>query len=284
MRIETLATCHNRREMTLQALAGLHAQKLPEGVTMGHTVVDDGSSDGTSEAVKEAFPDVEIVLGDGGLFWAGGMRYGWNESVKDKSFDYLLVYNDDVRLHDDALTRLLRAGKSLLNDGGPKEHAVVGVFLDDEGNTSYGGVVHKSRWHPLRFRRVDPSAESYTLVDTMNMNACLISKQALEKAGFLCRHFVHSGADYDFGLRLKKMGGAVIQGPQYAGLCNRNDIDDAITNSTDSIRLQYKKLLGPKGEPFGQRMIYYARHGGVFWAVWLVSPYILLPFRVMMRR
>lgn len=279
MRIETLATCHNRREKTLQALVDLHAQQLPDGVEMGHTIVDDGSSDGTSEAVKKTFPDVEIVHGDGGLFWAGGMRYGWNESVKDKSFDYLLVYNDDVCLHADTVARLLKTGRTYLDNGGKKAHAVVGAFKDGDGKTSYGGVVRHSLWHPLRFRQVDPPEVGYMFVDTMNMNACIVSKAAVEDVGFLSDFFKHSGADYEYGLKLRKSGGVVLLISGYVGECNRNDEKGSSSESGVSLLERWRRLVSTKEQPPKQRAKYYKEHGGPFWLLYFLLPYITLIFK-----
>lgn len=36
-------------------------------------LVDDESTDGTSEAIKSEFPEVSIIKGDGSLFWNRGM-------------------------------------------------------------------------------------------------------------------------------------------------------------------------------------------------------------------
>ena len=98
MHIVTLATCHNRLNKTISSLSDLHSQNLPPDTTLEHVIVDDGSTDGTFNAVRHQFPDVEIVKGSGQLFWAGGMRYGWEQLVRLKTFDFLFVYNDDVNL------------------------------------------------------------------------------------------------------------------------------------------------------------------------------------------
>jgi GT2 family glycosyltransferase len=279
MRIITLTTCHNRREKTLQALRDLHTQYLPEGVIMSHTIVDDGSIDGTSDAVKKDFSSVEIIQGDGSLFWAGGMRLGWNSSVKYKSFDYLLVYNDDVRMSLDAVERLLKASKKFLDDGGSAALAVVGAFKDDEDLMSYGGVMRSSWWHPLRFERIQPPKMGYIQVDTMNMNACLITNAALNKVGFLSDYFKHGGADYEFGLKLKKSGGTVLLISGYVGRCQRNDVENYLKERDLTLRERYKCLLGVKGQPISQRKEYYKSHGGPLWIIFFLLPYLTLPIK-----
>src|SRR3954466_15183881 len=73
MRISALITCHNRREKTVACLEALYKNSLPTAL-LTVVLVDDGSTDGTSEAVAEQFPDVIIHRGDGSLFWNKGMH------------------------------------------------------------------------------------------------------------------------------------------------------------------------------------------------------------------
>ena len=52
-KIATLLTCHNRKEKTLKCLNSITAQHIPKQVgKIDVFLVDDGSTDGTSEAVK----------------------------------------------------------------------------------------------------------------------------------------------------------------------------------------------------------------------------------------
>lgn len=65
---------HNRREVTLAGLRHLAAL----GELDRHTVlvVDDGSTDGTSEAIARDFPGVRVLRGDGTLWWTGAIALG----------------------------------------------------------------------------------------------------------------------------------------------------------------------------------------------------------------
>ena len=73
--IAVLLTCFNRRAKTLAALEALFKQD-GAGTTFALNVflVDDGSSDGTGDAVRGAFPQVHVIDGTGDLYWNGGMR------------------------------------------------------------------------------------------------------------------------------------------------------------------------------------------------------------------
>ena len=72
---------------TLACLRSLGAQQVP-GVALDVFVLDDASSDGTSEAVAEQFPEVTVLHGDGELYWNGGMRRAFAAAIAVGDFDY----------------------------------------------------------------------------------------------------------------------------------------------------------------------------------------------------
>ena len=272
--IATLTTCHNRRALTLASVADLKNQTLSSEVELSHFIVDDGSTDGTAVEIAERFPDVQVIEGNGVLYWAGGMRLGWERAVKNSRLDFLFVYNDDVQLGTSALGHLLKVGATFENGEGHSCYAVVGSFSDRCGETSYGGVFKESAWHPYRFSQLDPPKFGYVKADTMNMNACLISKNALEKIGFLDDHFVHSGADFDYGLRLKKAGGAVLVASGYVGQCERNPEQKSTVTNFGDISRRYRELTDPKMEPLKQHLYFCRQHGGILWPVWFFARYL----------
>jgi GT2 family glycosyltransferase len=72
--IAILITCYNRKEKTLSCLAALFNCIVPDGYGFDVFLVDDGSTDGTSDAIKEGFTQVNIIQGNGNLFWNRGMH------------------------------------------------------------------------------------------------------------------------------------------------------------------------------------------------------------------
>ena len=60
-------------DLTLACLRSLKAQRAP-GVILDLFVLDDASSDGTSEQIAEQFPEATLLHGNGQLYWNGGMR------------------------------------------------------------------------------------------------------------------------------------------------------------------------------------------------------------------
>src|SRR5207237_1066788 len=96
-----LLACHNRRDRTVSCLRLLFGQDLP-GIDVEAILVDDGSSDGTTEAVRALSERVEIIRGDGSLYWARSMARAEQRGMA-RSPDYLLWLNDDVMLYRSAL-------------------------------------------------------------------------------------------------------------------------------------------------------------------------------------
>lgn len=272
MDIIALTTCHNRCSSTLRSLRSLGAQRR-QGVSLDVCVVDDGSTDGTGAALREEFPWIQVLAGSGKLFWAGGMRLGWQNYVALKSFTHLLVFNDDVLLYPSALETLLSVADKLEAQGSTA-YAVCGAMLDPAtGATSYSGVRRSSWWHPLRFEKVQPSGVSQPC-DTLNMNLALISRAAIDEIGFLSSEFVHGKADYDFGLRLRKAGGEIVVAPGYLGECSDNPVRAAFEEPGLGFTERWKRLTNIKTQNPRERALYYRRHAGLLWPLYWALPYV----------
>ena len=111
------------------------------------------------------------------------------------------------------------------------------------------------------------------------MNGCLIPKETLINSGFLSDYFVHGGADFEYGLKICKAGGEVILAPTHIGVCDRNQVMDNYLIQCRSLSEGYKTLLSEKKEPLRQRFIYYKKHGGNFWILLFIAPYLSLLFK-----
>ena len=84
-KIAALYTCHNRKDKTLSSLGSLQKayQQSNQKFKLEIYLTDDGSTDGTSVEVKRQFPKVNLLYGDGNLFWAKGMRKSWKKALEN---------------------------------------------------------------------------------------------------------------------------------------------------------------------------------------------------------
>ncbi len=103
--VAVLMTVFNRIEKTLLCLESLFSAAPVEGLSFKVFITDDGSSDGTKEKIAERFPDhhIEILQGDGNLYWNGGMNFSWRHAIAEGGFDGYLWLNNDSVVFDNLL-------------------------------------------------------------------------------------------------------------------------------------------------------------------------------------
>lgn len=97
----------NGREVTLQTLASLERIDYP---SVDLLVVDNGSSDGSYEAVAAQHPGVAQVRTEQNLGAAGGVNLGIRWAM-ERDYDYLLVLNNDIEVHPKTLRELTRGNQ-----------------------------------------------------------------------------------------------------------------------------------------------------------------------------
>jgi GT2 family glycosyltransferase len=278
-RLAALLTCHNRKLMTLACLKALFNQELPNEVAIDAYLVDDSSTDGTAEAVAQSYPQVKIIQGDGSLFWNGGTHLAFAEAIK-YDYDFYLWLNNDTFLNPNALSKLLETWHNL-RDRGERRAIVTGSTCDANTKTlTYGGVVRRSRWRPLKFDLVEPGEEAKRC-DTMNGNCVLIPREVVQVVGNLEPAFTHYAGDWDYGLRAGRQGCTVWIAPGYVGTCSQNYQPGSEADSPIDIGDGLKKLGQPKGlpvkeqvlHPFWEWKVFAQRHAGLFWPIYWLIPY-----------
>lgn len=257
MTIAVLLTTFNRKQKTLACLQNLYQQQLPEDVQLKVFMTDDNSADGTADAVKTQFPEVNIFHGSGSLFWAGGMRNTWQKALTANA-DYYLLLNDDTLLNKNAVLSLLK-GSSYVKSKGEKPAICIGSTADDEtGKISYGGrkLVNKNSWGEGSFVF---SETEFVNCDVANANILLVPMEIVKDLGILSTAFTHGLADYDYTLKAKKAGYSLVVAPGFLGTC----IDDhgnnwKSANTTLKERIAY--LKSPKGLAYHEYLSFIKTH------------------------
>lgn len=267
-KLAVLITCYNRRDITLACLQALDRQNAVFDIFL----VDDGSLDGTAEAVKNHYPKVNIIKGDGNLFWVGGMRLAFAEALK-YNYDYYLWLNDDTLLKSDALSNLLNTHEVLVQRG-YSDSIVVGSAKDPvTGKHTYGGAIRSKGWLSNTFKPVEPGKEPKAC-DTMQGNIVLIPSLVAEKVGNLDSIFRHTMGDLDYGLRARKLGCYVWIAPGYIGTCSRNTICGSWADTNLPLTERSKKVFQIKAFPIRAWTVFVKRHSGNFWFVYWMFPYL----------
>jgi rhamnopyranosyl-N-acetylglucosaminyl-diphospho-decaprenol beta-1,3/1,4-galactofuranosyltransferase len=115
MRVTAVVVTYNRRHLLLESLAAVLAQSRAPDVVI---VVDNASADGTAEAVRAAFPGVqlaELARNSGG---AGGFAAGLALAL-DGGADLIWLMDDDTVPEPGALSALLTARQRLTAQAPP---------------------------------------------------------------------------------------------------------------------------------------------------------------------
>lgn len=268
-----LIACYNRKDKTLSCLRSVFSQKADAALHV--ILVDDGSSDGTAEAVALEFPTVQIIKGTGTLYWNRSMRIAFTAAL-EQGYDYYLWLNDDTVLYPDALGRLLKeAGKIHEKQG--NAFIIAGSTVDRvTGNLTYGGVNRTSKWHPGRFELVQPSQTEPIPCDTINGNCVLISHEAAQKVGNLDPHFPHAIGDFDYGLRAGKKGIPVYVCSGFIGTCLHDPVSGSWQDSSLPFLSRLIKKESSKGLPFFPWLRFCIRHGGVAGIIASIFPCVNL--------
>tara|TARA_B110000879_G_scaffold172551_1_gene224141 strand:- start:2644 stop:3492 length:849 start_codon:yes stop_codon:yes gene_type:complete len=214
MNIAILITSHNRKNITLKCLDNLFATKNINDLNFDVFLVDDGSTDGTSKAIREQYPKVKIINGNGVLYWNQGMRLAWKTAMKHKNYDFYMWLNDDTMIDQDALEHIyICYNESLLLT--EKPNIIVGACRNNvtSNNFSYG---IRDEHGPII-----PNGECQT-GKHINGNIVLIAKDIVNSIGILSKFYTHAMGDYDYGLRALENGIELITTKKYIATCATN--------------------------------------------------------------
>ncbi len=258
MNVAVLLSVYNRKDSTLNCLSLCYGQiemfKASGKYKFDIYLTEDGCTDGTAEAVAVQFPEVNIIHGDGNLFWNKGMCAAWNEAAA-RGYDFYLWINDDTMLHHGAFMTLLENSASLGHRA-----IVVGTACDSDGKLSYGGRTRSGKI--IRPDDIIPVA-----CDIFNGNLVLVPNYVYKRLGTMDPKYSHSFGDYDYGIRAMKAGITEVVAPGILATCNRNPGIPKWRDPSLSLKERYSALMSPKGRPFDEQFLYDRRCCGVIMAV-----------------
>ena len=250
--VAVLITVFNRVDKTLACLdsIGDAVEKGLVSFSLSVFLTDDGSTDGTSQKIKERsypFP-VEILQGDGSLFWNGGMINSWKAALAyPEEFDGFLWLNNDTVVLPGFWQMLAEADKYAKEKYG-KGQIYVGSTRDKlTGKFTYGGFNFVNKI-TLKDKLLPPNGEIQEC-QCAHGNITYVSREVVEKTGIFTNKYQHGGSDHDYTYRASRRGFHNLILPDYAGECVNDHPADG--NRGNFFEMPLKKrieyLKSPRG-------------------------------------
>lgn len=269
LKLAAVITCHNRKDVTVTGITSLLQCTLPESTELALYATDDGCTDGTGAALRELCPAAVITVADGNRYWSGGMKLSMQKAM-DAGADYILWLNDDVILHSDSI---LNAFEVLTHHG--ENTIAVGTTTDGaiQPRITYGGLKRRSLLRATKFDLIDKLSKGRP--DTMHGQFVLIPRAVAEKVGLIDDAFKHTMADFDYGLRARKLGIELVLIEHPVGICRKNLAKGDWKRPSRDFASFWAKVNSPHGMPVKERYEFCKRHGGPFWLFHSAWPYVL---------
>ncbi|OGO36017.1 MAG: hypothetical protein A2W35_15015 [Chloroflexi bacterium RBG_16_57_11] len=200
----------NRREDTLECLSSLDQSTYQNHRTI---VLDNASTDGSCEAIRAKFPEVQVISLERNLGYTGNNNVGIGMAM-EQGADWVFVLNEDTVVAEDCIAQLISAaeGDPGVGIAGPLvyHHDVPTVIQ------SAGGKLDK-RWYAVHVGQNEQDHGQYSqpqAVDYISGCAILVKRQVIEKIGGLEERFFYYWEETDWCARAREHGWTVLLVPQ----------------------------------------------------------------------
>jgi GT2 family glycosyltransferase len=199
----------NARDETLRCLESLERTGGPD---VRIVCVDNGSTDGSAEAIRERHPDVDLVENGRNLGFAGGNNVGLRHALSHGA-EWVLMVNNDAVMAPDALEAFERATAVH-----PRAGILTGkVYLGDPpssrlwfaGARAYVGLGYSGRprgWgreDGPRYRRLEPTGRAVGAF-------MAVSRQLIETVGLFDEGLFAYVEDVELSARARRAGFEVL--------------------------------------------------------------------------
>jgi GT2 family glycosyltransferase len=192
----------DNRELLLACLRSLPG--AAREVSLQTIVIDNASTDGSADAVADAFPDVELVR----LDRRQGFGANHNQAIRRSRGRYVFILNEDTVLHEGALDRLCRfmdqnpgvgaAGPRILYPDGSEQPSA--FHFPTPGRVAVTTLtLQRALWRQSGGDAVRP-------VDWLCGAAILARRDALEAVGGFDESLFIYSEDPDLCLRMRAQG------------------------------------------------------------------------------
>jgi GT2 family glycosyltransferase len=198
----------NGREDTERCLDALAKVREP---AVRIVCVDNGSTDGSVEAVRDRHPESHLIENGRNLGFAGGCNVGIRWALAEGA-EWVVLVNNDAMIATDAI-----AGFAEVAEQRPGAGALAGkLYRADRPDRIWYAGQRFHAWlgysgrHRGEGRRDGPRYERLAPTDRANGALMAISRAAIEKVGVLDEELFAYVEDVDYSLRTRDAGFDVL--------------------------------------------------------------------------
>jgi len=180
-------------------------------------VVDNGSTDGSVPAIRQAFKNIQIITNESNLGFSGGFNVGIKHALR-MGADFLVLVNNDATLHPQAIEIMVEAAERDTRIG-----MLSPVIRRDPSSSRYywcgGGVDFRNgnadHWKnpPIS---LDTVGENLAPFETERQNGCvlLVRANVIRHIGLLDERYFLYYEDVEWSVRARKAGYKNVVVPQ----------------------------------------------------------------------
>jgi GT2 family glycosyltransferase len=97
IKVTILIPVYNHIEQTKITIKNLKEQIFKyDDINYVIIIIDDGSTDGTSDWIKINHKDIIVLKGSGNLWWSGATNIGAKYALYELESDFVLLWNNDI--------------------------------------------------------------------------------------------------------------------------------------------------------------------------------------------
>ena len=204
----------NTRDLLIECINSVYS--TTRGINFDIWVVDNGSSDGSVQALRELFPDVNVIENQSNL----GFAKACNQALKLMESKFAILLNSDTILTDGAIKTVLDTmekdpdiglcGAQLLNPDGTKQNSIANTpSLATE-------LLNKSllrRLFPQKYPGKERDFAEPIEVESIIGAFMAVRKEAMDEVGMLDESYFFFFEETDWCIRMKKKGWKVVHHP-----------------------------------------------------------------------
>ena len=223
--IAAVVVTYNRKELLRQCIQKLLSQKE---ISCDVFVIDNASTDGTAEMVKEEFDCPQVIYRNTGsnLGGAGGFQFGVKKAV-EAEYEYVWIMDDDTFVEENALQAFMDTDKDLKGNWG---------FLSSVAYWTDGNICRMNIQKRNIFKHIGKKeyAMKYAPIKMCSFVSLLVKTKVIKEVGLPIGEYFIWTDDYEFTGRIsKKYPCYVVPESRVVHAMKRHTRVDFATDSTD---------------------------------------------------